>query len=206
MSGHVKPGHSALVVTRLCRGCEPVGVHIPLNITSRDCVLLESGGASQVPGSPLEEELDAIMQESVAAVKSAKPNMSSSEKRAWWKTRILLDERLGRLISKMDDAVRQWQFLFSGSSGGPCSLSQGERDLLDLCVAELGEDSHVDAELYRLVCRSAPGLSDGELREALLGVFLSGSAAGPRENAGMVSTLIEKIRALLEATDIPGIS
>jgi hypothetical protein len=199
MSGHVKPGHSALVVTRLCRGCEPVGVHIPLNITSSDCVLLESGGASQVPGSPLEEELDAIMQESVAAVKSAKPNMSSSEKRAWWKTRILLDERLGRLISKMDDAVRQWQFLFSGSSGGPCSLSQGERDLLDLCVAELGEDSHVDAELYRLVCRSAPGLSDGELREALLGVFSSGSAAGPRENAGMVSTLIEKIRALPEA-------
>jgi len=199
MSGHVKPGHSALVVTRLCRGCEPVGVHIPLNSASSGCVLIESGGASRVPGSPLKEELEAIMQESVAAVKSAKPNMNSSEKRAWWKARILLDERLGGLISRMDEAVRPWRFLFSGSSGGPCSLSRGEKYLLDLCMTELGEDSQVDAELYRLVCRSAPGLSDGELREALQGVFGPGGATGPQENACTVSTLIEKIRALPEA-------
>ena len=133
LSGRVKPGHTALVVTRLCRGCEPVGVHIPLNTASSACVLLDSGGVPRVPGSPLEEELDAIMQESVAAVKSAKPNMSSSEKRAWWKARILLDERLGGLISKMDAAVRPWRFLFSGSSGGPCCLSRMKRICLT-CV------------------------------------------------------------------------
>lgn len=198
MSGRVKPGHTALVVTRLCRGCEPVGVHIPLNTASSACVLLDSGGVPRVPGSPLEEELDAIMQESVAAVKSAKPNMSSSEKRAWWKARILLDERLGGLISKMDAAVRPWRFLFSGSSGGPCCLSQDEKDLLDLCMAELGKDSQVDTELYRLVCRSAPGLSDEELRGALQGVFGPSYAAAPSEIAQMASSLIEKVRSLQE--------
>ena len=199
MSACGRPGHKAIVLTRLCRGCEPVGVHIPLaeggSNSCEDYVSLEAGISSCVTGFHLEEELSSIMTESVAAVKSAQPNMNSKEKRAWWKARILLDERLGALISRMDAAVGPWRFLFAGSADGGRVLTPQERDIINFCESEMGESSCVDSELFRLVCRSATALSDEGLNDVLRGVLGVFSCAGV-EIDSLLSCLAEKIRAL----------
>ena len=199
MSACGRPGHNAIVLTRLCRGCEPVGVHIPLaeggSDSCEDYVSLEAGISSCVTGFHLEEELNSIMTESVAAVKSAQPNMNSKEKRAWWKARILLDERLGALISRMDAAVGPWRFLFAGSADGGRVLTPQERDIIKFCENQMGESSCVDSELFRLVCRSATALSDEGLNAVLRGVLGVFSCAGV-EIDSLLSCLAEKIRAL----------
>ncbi|NWR11289.1 ESPL1 protein, partial [Paradoxornis webbianus] len=122
--GSATPGDTGdtLLLTRLERGAEPLSVRID---TRR----------GQAPLSEILRELERIQREQREA-------NACTERRLWWERRSHLDQRMQRLIQRLDqDVLGCWRGLLLPRDPGTPVLEEQELSRLLLELRECGWDS-----------------------------------------------------------------